>query len=504
VIDDSTDATIAPMVALQNGPAVDTQFRHVFNDGVVTVNASAANDDSSPQGDIFASGRFSIDDEWRWGFDLQRASSEKYMDDFHVTGNTEILTSQLFLEGFGQGSYSRVDVRAYQGLTSNVVTSRTPYVLPRYEYSFTGEPDALGGRTSIDVGAFNVLRALGTNTQRASLSADWERPVNGALGDLWTFVFHVDSAAYAAHQIDAIPTLGAVNGGSSAQGMPSAEVRLNWPFQRDAGSWGTQVVEPIVQLIGAPNGSSYGLNSSTAKLGFLTTLIPNEDSFDFEFTDANLFSLNRFSGIDRLEGGPRANVGLHGAWYLNNGQQFDALVGQGYRTSPDKAFPIGSGLDGTVTDIVDHLTYMPNSWFDVTTRERIDHRTYNIDFADVSATGGPSWLRLNGGFLYSKYNPFTFYDQVPTQVLTPDPRAELTFGGKLTEGPWRLSASSQYNIWTQQPVGLGVGGGYEDECFIFDVEFYQRYTSLNNDHGASSLLFQITFKTVGTFGFHSL
>jgi len=49
----------------------------------------------------------------------------------------------------------------------------------------------------------------------------------------------------------------------------------------------------------APNNSSY-----------MTTQIPDEDSLDLEFTDANLFSINRFPGVDRLEGGVRANLAL--------------------------------------------------------------------------------------------------------------------------------------------------------------------------------------------------
>lgn len=503
VIDDATDATIAPLLATHNGPALDLQGRHAFNDGTVTVNASVADENGSPQGDIFANGKFVIDDEWRWGFDLQRASSAMYMNDFRVPDNQEVLTSQLYLEGFGQGSYSRLDVRAYQGLAGIVSTERVPYVLPRYEYSFFGEPDALGGRTSLDVGAFNVFRGEGTNTQRGSLSLDWERPVNGPLGDLWTVNLHLDSAAYAARQLDAAPTYGPTNVAEAEQAMPTVSVKLNWPFQRDAGSWGTQVVEPIVQLLAAPNGSSYGLDGATSTTTHLNTLIPNEDSLDYEFTDATLFSLNRFPGIDRLEGGMRANVGLHAEWLFPNGQQLDGLVGQGYRAHHDTAFPVGSGLDGTVTDLVDHLSYMPNSWFDITTRERFDHKTYNVNFADVVATGGPAWLRLNGGFLYSKYNPYLYYDTIPTQVLTPNPRKDMTAGASTSWGPWKIHTNAEYDLALDRPVSLGVGGGYEDECYIFDVEFFQRYTSLNGDHGATSLLFQITFKTVGTFGFHS-
>lgn len=504
VLDDSSDATLTPMLTTKDGAALDGQYRRVFNNGTVTVNASAAYAESSAQGDVFAKGQFAIDDEWRWGFDLQRASSELYMRDYSIEGEPEVLTSQVYLEGFGQGSYTRLDARAYQGLTSNIVAAQLPFVLPRYEYSFVGEPDFLGGQFSMDTGAFNVLRQQGTNTQRVSLSTNWERPVNGALGDLWKFVFHLDSAAYTDHQLDEQPTWGAQNASQTAQAMPTAAVELHWPFERDAGSWGTQIVEPIAQLIAAPNGSSYGLNKSLTAKDTLQTLIPNEDSLDFEFTDATLFNLNRFYGIDRLEGGMRANVALHANWFFPSGQQIDAQIGQGYRTHPDAAFPVGSGLNGTVTDVVGHVTYMPNSWFDITTRERFDHQNFDLRFADAVATGGPSWLRLNVGYIYDTYDPFYYYDQTPTPVLPGPQRDEITLGASTSWGHWHLHGSVQRDLQSSQMVSSTVGGSYEDECFIFNVQYYRRYTSILGDNGDSTLLFQVTFKTVGTFGFSTL
>jgi LPS-assembly protein len=505
VIDGATDATIAPVVATKSGPALDTQFRHVFNNGTMTINASLANYNDRLAGDVFAKGQFAIDDEWRWGFDLQRASTYDYLQDFHVSGINDVLTSQVYIEGFGQGSWSRLDARAYQGLSGNVVAADLPYVLPRYEYSFVGEPDGWGGRTSLDAEAFNVARQVGTNTQRASLRLDWERPATGALGDLWKLVLHVDSAAYAAHQLDQSPTFGPENVAGAAQAMPTLALDLNWPLQRDAGSWGTQVLEPIMQLIAAPNGSSYAtVKNANGTPVSINTLVPNEDSLDFDFTDANLFSLNRFSGVDRLEGGMRANVALHGAWYFPDHEQVDALIGQGYRARDDGAFPAGSGLNTTVTDVVSHLNYMPNSWFDIATRERFDHSNFTLRYADAVASGGPSWLRLSGGYLYSSYNPYYYYDTVPTGYLPNTPRNEVQLGLTTKYGHWRLTASARRDLYLGKMVDAGLGGAYEDECFIFNVQFYRRYVSIDGDNGASTLLFQLTFKTVGTFGFHGL
>ena len=92
-----------------------------------------------------------------------------------------------------QGAYSRLDTKFYQGLNDAIISSKLPLVLPRYEYSYFGQPDALGGRLSLDAGAFNVVRTVGTNTRRASLTINWERPFVGALGDLWKVTLHGDA-----------------------------------------------------------------------------------------------------------------------------------------------------------------------------------------------------------------------------------------------------------------------------------------------------------------------
>ena len=58
------------------------------------------------------------------------------------------------------------------------------------------------------------------------------------------------------------------------------------------------------------------------------------------------------------------------------------------------------------------------------------------------------------------------------------------------------------NLTLSKLDGIGAHGTYEDECFIFDVNFFRRYTSINNDNGGTTILFQVTLKTVGQFGFH--
>ena len=502
-IDNSSDATITPMVASRNGPAIDLEYRRRFNNGRITIDSSLANyrvtdgrGGGGAAGHIFAKGLFTIDDTWRWGFDINRASSLRYMRDFRIQNWAPVLSSQLYLEGFGQGSYTRLDARTYQGLASSVIARRLPLIAPFYQYNFAGEPDRLGGRIGLDFDVLNIMRTEGSTTRRARLSTNWARPAIDRFGGVWNLMLRLDSAAYAATQFDQLPNFAATRQAHASQAMPTAALQWRWPLLRDAGTWGTQVIEPILQIAASPRGVSY-LRSRTR--------IPNEDSFDFEFTDANLFALNRFPGVDRLEGGVRAAAALRGAWTFPSGAKLEGLVGQSWRLAPDPSFPAASGLRDTASDIVSRVSVTPASWLDVTSRQRFDRRSFQPRFIDALATVGPDRLRLSGGYIYTTSNPFLFYENAAALSAPTKPRNEGTMGvsAKLSDN-WRLSAYARRDLRTAKGVSDGLRLAYEDECFIFDVSLARRHTVINGDKGATLLLFQITFKTVGQFGFNTL
>ena len=60
------------------------------------------------------------------------------------------------------------------------------------------------------------------------------------------------------------------------------------------------------------------------------------------------------------------------------------------------------------------------------------------------------------------------------------------------------------DLQTNQMVSVAADGIYEDECFIFDLKFYRRYTTINGDGGSTAILFLMTFKTIGQLGYRAL
>jgi LPS-assembly protein len=499
VIDDQSDATFLPLMTTRVGPQLDVEYRRRFNAGTLLTNTSVGYVDKSVQGSFSSQGQFSYDDTWRWGFNVNRASSANYVRDFHMiqglSGDQNILTSQFYIEGFGDGSYTRLDSKLYQALNTVINSSALPLVLPRYQYSYFGLPDALGGRLSVSTGAFNLIRSTGTNTMRGSLTAQWERPFMGMLGDQWKITLHGDAAAYNASEFNELPNFGPKGNVGAARALPQVAVDVRWPFARDSGAWGTQLIEPIAQLIVAPQAGDSQMRR-----------YPNEDSLDFEFTDANLFGFNRFPGIDRQEGGVRANVGLHGAWYLG-GVTFDGLIGQSYRTNKDNLFPEASGLHDEVSDIVARASFTPTPWLDVTYRTRLDKASLATRFAEAVSTVGVDKLRVSAGYIYTNFNPFTYYDQPAPPPIGSNyyfPRNEVTFGASSKWGDYRFSGYARRDLATNRMVAVGGDAVYEDECFIFDLKLFRRYTSINGDSGSTTVLFLLTFKTIGQFGYRAL
>ena len=321
------------------------------------------------------------------------------MRDFHLSGWQDVLTSQIYVEGFGEGAYSRLDARLYQGLTTTRDAGEPALRAAALRIQLLRRARCLGGRFSADINAFNVLREVGTNTQRAGGSANWERPFTGQLGDLWKITMHLDAASYVAHDLNQQPNFSTVANAATARAEPHGGADGALAAAAHGEHW-------------ARSSSSRSCRSSAARTPATSgahTYIPNEDSLDFEFTDANLFALNRYPGIDRLGGRPARQCRAAHATGTGAAAIFDGLIGQSYREHKDDTFPVGSGLEDNVSDIVARGTIAPASWLDLTSRFRLDKGNLNVHFAEGVASVGAPIFRVNGGYIYSNVDPYYLY-----------------------------------------------------------------------------------------------
>ncbi|MFC3027428.1 MULTISPECIES: LPS-assembly protein LptD [Roseomonadaceae] len=490
-IDDHSDATISLTASTKQVPNLGATYRRRFNSGEIALEGSVGSlentDADGYGGHIFAQGRFTLDENWRTGFAVNRASSREYLQAWRY-GAPRVLTTTAYLEGFwGPEGYARVDSMLYQGLDAANSTSLTPFVLPRGYADYVFPTDSLGGRFTLDASAFSLFRSSGTDTRRIATRGNYELPVMGDMGEIWTFRTQADIVGGWVDGLALAPTYGDASGdGFYGRGHVRTAVDWRMPFLRSAGEYGSQIIEPRVQLVTGP--------ATGAQLRF-----PNEDSLDFEFTDANLFSLNRFQGRDRFEGGTRVDAALRGAWLFPNGGQLEGLAGRSLRMATDETFADGSGLENRSSDWVGRLRLAPVSWLEMVGRARLDRETGEGRLWDGTATvfGGP--FSLSGGYLLTN----------PAPNVTTRKREEFSLGGTLRVNEnWRVGVFGRYDIGLDRPVAAQASATYEDECFIFETRFVRSWAedpSTRADYtGGTLLLFRIGLKTVGDFGLRAL
>ena len=494
-IDGQQDLLVTPTISTRQVPNLGLDYRRRFNFGEIEMSGSigggvdaAGEPRGGVAGHIFSRGRFNINETWRAGFDLNRASSEQYLRTWRY-GARRVLPSSLFAEGFwGSDAYMRVDARAYQGLRSADDISRIPLVLPNVYFDWT-TTDAIGGTFTFDTWNFAIYRGAGTDTRRLATRFGYVLPRVDEIGGLWALRLQGDLAAYSYDNLDLAPNFVAGAGsGTATQANIRAAIDWRMPFVRSAGEWGQQMIEPRVQIVTGP---AMGMQSR----------VPNEDSIDFEFTDANLFSLNRFYGRDRQEGGTRLDMALRGAWYFPNGGQFEGLVGRSFRLQESGGpFYVMSGLENRASDWVARARLQPVPWLEFLGRTRLDGETGERRFIDLSTSVTIGATTLTGGYLVTTPEPF----------LTPVRSREEVFGGisqRIGEY-WRVSAFGRYDIETGRPVVAAASAAYEDECFLLEARFVRRFAqdpATARDYAANTLfLIRIGLRTVGDFGFRAL
>ncbi len=477
-LDPSYDLLLSPMYTENDGPLLKGEWRQRTETGLYNIQASGRYGqprdrdghefgDDTLQGHVFGRGRFQIDDVWRWGYDAQLTSNDTYLKRYDIS-NLDRLENNLFIEGIDGRSYASVNGWYFQGLRETDDPGTTPLVLPLIDVEYVPDETVLGGRFSLVGNALYLHRGEGQDTARVSSTASWKLPLTTTGGHLITFFANLRADAY--HVTDT-----GVSGNEDetiGRVLPWAGVEWRYPLVRTDWGW-KQVIEPIVQVIGAP----YGGNPDE---------IPNEDSASFEFDETNLFSFNKFPGLDRWETGPRVNAGMRAAAYFDEGF-VEAILGESYRFHEDDAFTEQSGLRNQQSDYVGRVTVQPDGNIRIVNRFRIDQSAFRFERNEVYAEAfDKDFYSFKAGYILLEPDP-----------LIPLQREEVNLAGSIRaiENIW-LRASGRKDLADDQMIESKFGISYEDDCAEFGIDFRRRFTRDRDIEPASSFLFTFRLKGV--------
>jgi LPS-assembly protein len=548
------------------------------------------------RGTVETTGKFLINKNWSFGWDVAVTTDKYFLPQYRVRSESYQLNyfkesvSSLYLRGKSSKSYFDLSSYYIQGQTVSDWNKQIPVVHPVLDFNRRFNPAGIGGELAIDVNAvslsreqadyiglpvagqrvssttanrstwfggpalFNypggsaylgcatyaqpncLLRGIAGNANRASVTLSWRRNFIDPLGQVWTpFVnAQVDFVNYSlrgdsngfvptstnvyanAHQNNFLTN---ADSHSFVKAMPTIGVEYRYPLVATT-SWATHLFEPIAQIMVSPNEQKIGK-------------APNEDSQSLVFSDSNIFSINRFSGYDRSEGGIRANVGAQYTATFANGGYVNVLGGQSYHLAGRNSFAsitalgatpqtdllntgLNSGLDKQRSDFVGRFAVSPSKGMTFIARGRFDEESLKLKRLELLGIFTVGSLSTN--VIYTRQDPqpdLGFVRRreavnVGTTLKLPENwyvtgSILVDLDQYITDRDKVVAPATYYNKSLFRPTAISLGVGYTDECTTFSVTYIKsRSADLSATQSkGTAIWFKLELKHLGQLNYRS-
>jgi LPS-assembly protein len=523
------DITFSPAYFSRQGVLMAGEFRQRLMNGAYAVRASGIVQqdqaafvntvgDREFRGAIETKGDFRLAQNWWAGWDASLFTDNQYAPHYKVTRQGQEAVSQAYL--FGRGAYSYFDLRAvhFYGFSPLDVQKQLPVIHPMLDYKYRFANPILGGELSFTVNATSLsrqqadfdpitqaakdtgvcdnivaikthanclLRGIPGTYSRLSTEWQWRKTIVDPFGQMFTpfVVVRGDAAAMSISPEGSVSNFIRTGDYSAGRITPAVGVDYRYPLI-SAHSWGTQIIEPRVQFIARPNEQNIGK-------------LPNEDSQALLFDDANLFSISKYPGWDRVEGGGRVNAGIQYTAQFNQGGYINALFGQSYQVFGANSYTLGdmantgaqSGLETNTSDFVARATYKPNSTYTFNSRFRFDEQ--NFDIRRMEFEGRVAFERWTASITYGKYDAQPAVGMIlPREGIMPAANLKLSPN-------WQVGAAALYSLDSAQLNRVSVNAGYIDECISLSAIYSENYGYNGSLVPNRVFMFQLSLRTLG-------
>ncbi|MEX0921258.1 MAG: LPS assembly protein LptD [Rhodovibrionaceae bacterium] len=485
------DFTFTPLITTKQNAQLAGEYRRLYENGFLELRASATvadredEDDGDVDHDVFrghidAEGEFDLDDTWRAGFDVEAATDDTYLRAYDISNDSR-LTSRAFLEGFRGRTYASVESFAFQTFRQGEENDELPIIAPIASYNFVGEPMDNGSKFNADASFMNLYRQDGRDVRRLSANVSWDLPYTTPGGHVFKVTAGLQGAAYWTYGVD--PDTNDFDPpnpqGEDFAGrlFPYLAMQWRYPLISHHETF-YQTIEPIAQIVVAPDGGNSGD-------------IPNEDSLEFEFDDTNIFSINRFPGVDRVSPGQRFDYGVKWTYGGYDGGYAEVFLGQSFRLDEAEVFDNKSGVRDNVSDIVGRTVIRPIEDLDLSWRFRLDSDDFSLRRNELVLDTGPEALNMQLGY--------SFIDG-GVQEDFPDDRHELIgrINSQFTEY-WSGFVQHRHDLEKGRELSTSVGLTYENECCTVAAIYKRSNYDDREIDPDESIFFQVSFKHLGSF-----
>jgi LPS-assembly protein len=239
---------------------------------------------------------------------------------------------------------------------------------------------------------------------------------------------------------------------------------------------GQQIVTPVVQVIAASD------ELDRDRIG-------NEDAITLDFSATSLFLQDRFTGLDRFEGGTRVNAGMLYTLLFPQGGFVRASVGESYHVAGANSFQDDSGLEDTASDIVSAVALQPFENFRLTAEARFDDQTFDVHAMEAGMNFDINRLNAAVNYVNLEQEPIYGRDDARQQIWATADYA--LYGG------WSVFGGFRFDIESDSMIRNVVGIGYDCDCADVRLSYQEEYQKDRDIEPNRSIQLSVQLKTLG-------
>ncbi|MBJ6131944.1 LPS-assembly protein LptD [Ochrobactrum sp. Q0168] len=522
------DVTLSSTYYTKQGFLTEAEWRHRLESGTYNLRIAGIHQakpgefddatvdrDVDNRGMIASKGDFEINSRWRYGWDVIAQSDRNFSRTYNLDGyNAGTQVSKIYLTGIANRNYFDLNFYRFNVQESllpdnpNEIHSKQPWVFPSLDYSYTLPEPVYGGELNINTNLQALYRensnfatrlgdqrfyprvpGFGGTNARLTSEAEWKRTYITPSGLVITPLLALRADAIGANTDLDLSSAGytdAVVRSEALRAMATAGLELRWPILFSTTS-ATHIIEPIAQIY-VRNNERYAGE------------LPNEDAQSFVFDATNLFSRDKFSGYDRVEGGTRANLGLRYSGNFNDSDwSLYALAGQSFQLGGLNSYAASdfvnvgadSGLDSARSDYVAMIGTSNSTGLALAARGRFDKDSLSVRRGELEVQQSWQKLTLTAQYAYITPQPAYGYNDLRQEVSG-------TASAKINAN-WRVFGSGTYDLVSSTLVRASSGLAYDDECFTYMMAYTQTRNP-GEDKTSHGIGFNISLRTLGDIG----
>jgi LPS-assembly protein len=493
------DITLDPMITSKQGPLAHAEWRHRLESGQYNIDVAGiyqldpdneeGSDSNTWRGSVRSQGEFEINRNWSWGFDGTLTSDKTFMHHY-LQDDRDQAINVAYLNGIHDRNYFSAEALYFQTLMPEEDQDLFPYALPYVRHSVTLDEPVWNGELGFDWSVYSIHRNdplfagdprapltdinLGTDQTRGTVDVHWQRQIINGFGQVITPFTRLRGDLYVTDDLPDDLT-NTVESDTTARMMPTAGLDMRWPFIASS-DFGQHIVTPVAQVISSTD------EEDEDRIG-------NEDAISLNFDTSSLFLQDRFTGLDRYEGGTRANTGLLYTYLAPNGGFLRVSAGESFHLAGENSFAPDTGLGTDRSDLVAAIALQPWDSIRFTYQTRLAEDLSDIRAQEASVS--LNFDRLSGSVSYADL------DAEPS-AGRPDKEQQVWADASWNfTGGWSVFGAMRYDLEDDRILRDAAGFSYDCDCFNFKIYYLEDYTGDEDFRIGRSVMFSIDFISLG-------